>query len=209
METVFLHLRWARKFVLFVLMLSVAGVFNAYAQDEPDPDPYPNPDPNPNPDPDPQPTPDPDPDPAPLVAFVEENTEPELVWVEVAPAVTNDVASPVETQYVLLALEGEKTLEDLGGKATVSMNYTIPEEYAGKQLYVVFRDENNKLVAFRASYSNITGLLRFVTDRLGSFMIVGLDFDIKEGEEFPEEFYEALAQLAILENLKFTEYSPV
>ena len=40
METVFLHLRWARKFVLFVLMLSVAGVFNVYAQDEPDPDPY-------------------------------------------------------------------------------------------------------------------------------------------------------------------------
>ena len=40
METVYLHLRWARKFVLFVLMLSVAGVFNAYAQDEPDPDPY-------------------------------------------------------------------------------------------------------------------------------------------------------------------------
>ena len=33
-----------------------------------------------------------------------------------------------------IKLEGEKTLEELGGKATVSMNYTIPEEYAGKQL---------------------------------------------------------------------------
>ena len=185
--------------------LSTATDVNLHPTPDPDPDPQPTPDP----DPDPRPTPDPDPDPVPLVAFVEENTEPELVWVEVAPAVTNDAVSPMETQYVLLALEGEKTLEDLGGKATVSMNYTIPEEYAGKQLYVVFRDENNKLVAFRASYSNITGLLRFVTDRLGSFMIVGLDFDIKEGEEFPEEFYEALAQLAILENLEFTEYSPV
>ena len=39
-------------------------------------------------------------------------------------------------------------------------------------------------------------------------MIVGLDFDVPEGEEFPEEFYEALSQLAILENLKFAEYSP-
>ena len=179
---------------------------------DPDPDPQPTPDPDPDPqptpDPDPDPQPTPDPDPAPLVAFVEENTEPELVWVEVAPAVNNNAASPVETQYVLLALEGEKTLEELGGKATVSMNYTLPEEYAGKQLYIVFRDKNNKLVAFRARYSNITGLLRFITDRLGTFMIVGLDFDVPEGEEFPEEFYEALSQLAILENLKFAEYSP-
>ena len=38
---------------------------------------------------------------------------------------------------------------------------------------------------------------------------MGEHVPVEEGEEFPEEFYEALAQLAILENLEFTEYSPV
>ena len=146
----------------------------------------------------------------PLVAIVEEAPEEApLIWAKVVPAATNDAGSSTETQYVLLALEGEKTLKELGGQATVAMNYTPPEEYVGKPLYVVFRDENNKLIAFRATYSNITGLLRFITNRLGTFMIVGLDFDITDGEEFPEEFYEALSQLAILENLIFAEYSPV
>lgn len=40
MGTVILQPKWARKFVLFVLLLSVAGVTNVYAQDEPDPKPY-------------------------------------------------------------------------------------------------------------------------------------------------------------------------
>ena len=164
---------------------------------------------NVNPTPTPTPVPVPEPDPVPLVAIVEEAPEEApLIWAKVVPAATNDAGSSTETQYVLLALEGEKTLKELGGQATVAMNYTPPEEYVGKPLYVVFRDENNKLVAFRATYSNITGLLRFITDRLGTFMIVGFDFDvtdIPEGEDFPPEFYEALAQLPELKNLFFTE----
>ena len=71
---------------------------------------------------------------------------------------------------------------------------------------MVFRNEDGTLTAIRATYSNITGLLRFITYRLGTFMVIGFDFD---GEEFSEEFYEALAQQAVLENLVFAEYSPV
>ena len=119
---------------------------------------------------------------------------------------SNDAASPMETQYVLLALGGEETLEELGGTATVVMNYTRPVAYAEKTLYVVFRNEDGTLTAFQATYSDITGLLRFITDRLGTFMVVGFDF---EGEEFSEEFYEALAQIPELKDLVFAEYSPV
>ena len=150
--------------------------------------------------------PTPDPDPVPLVATVEETPNAPLIWAEVSPAASTDAASPAEAQYVVLALEGEKTLEELGGKATISMNYTLPAEYAGKPLYVVFRNEDGTLTAIRATYSNITGLLRFITDRLGTFMVVGFDFD---GLEFSEEFYAALAQLDVLKNLAFAEYSPV
>ena len=82
----------------------------------------------------------------------------------------------------------------------------MPVEYTEKPLYVVFRNEDGSLTAFRASYSEITGLLRFITDRLGEFMVVGFDFD---GIEFSEEFYAALAQLEGLENLIYAEYSPV
>ena len=166
-----------------------------------------------------------DPEPAPLVAFVEQPEEPAPIWVEVVPEVSTaadtdgadmeDTAEPeaapasTETTYVLLALEGEKTLEDLGGKAAVSMSYTPPAEYEGKTLYVVFRDENNKLVAFRATYSDTEHLLRFITKRLGEFMVVGFDFDSAEFEEFSPEFYKALAKLPELENLIFSKVSPV
>ena len=118
-----------------------------------------------------------DPEPVPLAAYIEDTQETALVWVEVAPVVSAETedsaedadsaetAAPADTTYVLLALEGEKTLEDLGGKAAVSMSYTPPAEYEGKTLYVVFRDENNKLVAFRATYSDTEHLLRFITQR--------------------------------------------
>ena len=172
----------------------------------PDPTPDPIPDLTPDPAPDPTPDPTPDPDPVPLVATVEETPNAPLIWAEVSPAASTDAASPAEAQYVVLALEGEKTLEELGGKATISMNYTLPAEYADQPLYVVFRNEDGTLTAIRATYSNITGLLRFLTDRLGTFMVVGFDFD---GLEFSEEFYAALAQLDVLKDLAFAEYSPV
>ena len=176
---------------------------------DPDPDPKPDPDPDPTPDPDPAPDPDPEPEPEPepLIAYLEDaEEEAPLVWAELAPSLNADAVSPIETQYVVLALEGEKTLEELGGRATVSMDYTPPAEYAGKTLYVVFRNEDGSLIAIRATYSDITGLLRFITDRLGTFMVVGFDFD---GEEFSEEFYAALAEIPELRDLIFAEFSPV
>ena len=163
--------------------------------------------PDPTPDPGPQPDPDPKPDPVPLAATVEEAPEQgPLIWVEVAPVIYNDAATSAETQYVVLALEGEKTLEELGGTANVSMKYALPEKYAGKQLYVVFRNEDGTLTALRASWSKVTGLLRFLTDRLGTFTVVGFDFD---GEEFSGEFYAALEALPELKNLAYADYSPV
>ena len=174
---------------------------------EPEPQPEPEPEPEPEPQPEPEPEPQPEPEPEPLVAYIEEAPEEvPLVWAKLAPTVNADKATSAETQYVLLALEGEKTLEDLGGKATVSMEYTPPEEYFGKMLYVVFRNKDGSLTAIPATYSK--GLLHFITDRLGTFMIVGLDFDITdipEGEDFPVEFYEALARLPELKKLVFTE----
>ena len=71
---------------------------------------------------------------------------------------------------------------------------------------VVFRNKDNSLTAVRATYSNITQYLVFIADRLGEFMVVGFDFD---GKEFSPEFYEALAKLPELENLIFSEISPV
>ncbi len=159
------------------------------------------------PDPGPQPDPDPKPDPVPLAATVEEAPEQgPLIWVEVAPVIYNDAATSAEAQYVVLALEGEKTLEKLGGTANVSMEYALPEKYAGKQLYVVFRNEDGTLTALRASWSKVTGLLRFLTDRLGTFTVVGFDF---VGEEFSGEFYAALEALPELKNLAYADYSPV
>ncbi|MBR6352953.1 MAG: hypothetical protein IKS25_02415, partial [Oscillospiraceae bacterium] len=94
-------------------------------------------------------------------------------------------------RYVLRASEGEKTLAELGGRATVSMRYTPPADSTGKTYYVVFRDSDGTLRAFRASYSRLKGELRFETDMLGEFTVVAFDFD---GEEFSDAFYEALEE---------------
>ena len=56
---------------------------------------------------------------------------------------------------------------------------------------MVFRDDDGKLHAIRASYSRLKGELRFEADMLGRFVIVAFDYD---GEEFSDAFYEALAQ---------------
>ena len=146
------------------------------------------------------------PEPTLLVGYVEEAPEKApLIWAEVAPGLNTDTSPLTKTQYVVIALEGEKTLEELGGKATVIMDYTVPAEYAGKRLYVIFRNKDGSLTAIPATYSK--GLLRFITDRLGTFMVVGLDYDIDKISE--KEFYVALAELPELENLVYTEYTPV
>ena len=72
----------------------------------------------------------------------------------------------------------------------VFLDYTPTAQAAGKTIYIVFRDAAGKLVAFRASYGQLTGKLHFRTDRLGKFVILTFDFD---GEEFSDAFYKALA----------------
>ena len=146
---------------------------------------------------------------APVVAQGEKAPEEVLFWVEEQPADTAAAsspqaeASPAAETYVLNAAEGEKTLEELGGTVTVTMKYTPPSVAANKPLYVVFIGEDGSLTAMKASYSVLTKQLKFTTDRLGTFTVIGFDFS---GEEFSDEFYEALAKIpelaAIIEALK-------
>ena len=102
------------------------------------------------------------------------------------------VAQSDGIHYVLCALEGEKTLRDLGGQVSVSMPYELPPQDAGKALYAVFRNADGTVTAARARYSGMNGELSFETDRLGTFVIVAFDFD---GEVFSDAFYAALEDL--------------
>ena len=111
------------------------------------------------------------------------------VWVE-----TRDDGD----RYELCASEGEKNLQDLGGRASVSMPYVLPAQDADKALYVVFRNADGTLTALRARYSRVKSELRFEADRLGLFVVVAFDF---EGEEFSEAFYAALEELPALQRL--------
>ena len=100
--------------------------------------------------------------------------------------------------YTLCAVEGEKTLRDLGGRVSVSMRYELPPQDTGKALYAVFRNADGTITAVRARYSGLKGELSFETDRLGTFVIVAFDFD---GEEFSDAFYAALEDLPELQDL--------
>ena len=110
---------------------------------------------------------------------------------------------PVLETYVLNAADGEKTLEEQGGAVTVTMKYTPPSVTANKPLYVVFIGVDGSITAMKASYSVLTKQLKFTTDRLGTFTVIGFEFS---GNEFSDEFYEALAKIpelmAIIESLK-------
>ena len=92
---------------------------------------------------------------------------------------------------MLCAAEGQKTLTELGGRITVRMPYTPPAQTTARNYYVVFRDGSGKLRAIRASYSRLKGEIRFETDRLGEFEIIGFDYQ-GEGKEFSDDFYLAL-----------------
>jgi hypothetical protein len=110
---------------------------------------------------------------------------------------------PVLETYVLNAADGEKTLEEQGGAVTVTMKYTPPSVTANKPLYVVFIGEDGSITAMKASYSVLTKQLKFKTDRLGTFIVIGFEFS---GYEFSDEFYEALAKIPelmeLIESLK-------
>ncbi len=75
----------------------------------------------------------------------------------------------------------------------IRMNYKVPSDQKGRNLYVVFRNEKGKLEAVRANIDPVSGKLVFRTDKpIGRFVIIALDFD---GEEFSPEFYELLGRL--------------
>ena len=123
-----------------------------------------------------------------------------------APATSaTEAPASVETTYELHAAQGEKTLDQLGGSVTVTMKYTPPAEIRTKPLYVVFLNDDGSLTAVKATYSILNKQLKFTTDQIGKFMIVGSDFkgDMYEadGVTFTKDFYEALAKLDVLQNL--------
>ena len=93
---------------------------------------------------------------------------------------------------VFRAAQDGRELEAPECGVEVSFHYTPEAEKAGKPLYAVFRNEDGSLVAVRAVFDPVTGKLRFLTKRLGRFMILGFDF---EGEEFSPDFYAELAGL--------------
>ena len=97
-----------------------------------------------------------------------------------------------EGVFTLHAAQDGRELEVSEDGVEVCFSYTPEAEKADKPLYAVFRNEDGSLVAVRAVYDPVTGKLRFLTKRLGRFMILGFDF---EGEEFSPDFYAALAGL--------------
>ena len=105
------------------------------------------------------------------------------IWVEPEAA---------EGVFTLHAAQDGRELKAPEDGVEVSFHYTPEAEKAGKPLYAVFRNKDGSLVAVRAVYDPVTGKLRFLTKRLGRFMILGFDF---EGEEFSPDFYAALAGL--------------
>ena len=95
--------------------------------------------------------------------------------------------------YVLSAYRDRAALSELSAPAEVLMDYELPVEFRGKQLYAVFAEEDaasgEMLKAYRAEYDEETGQLSFETAQLGEFVIAALDFD---GEEYSPEFYDEL-----------------
>jgi hypothetical protein len=95
--------------------------------------------------------------------------------------------------YTLHAKIGDRIVTGLDGYIDVFLDYTPAPQTAGKSVYVVFRDADGKLVAFRATYGELSGKLHFRTNQLGKFVILTFDFD---GEEFSDAFYRALEACA-------------
>ena len=101
--------------------------------------------------------------------------------------------------YDLTAYINGAQISELNGPVKVEMEYTLPEQLRGKQLYAVFENEDETsdetFAAVRAEYDEETGTLTFETSQLGEFIITALEFD---GEEFSPEFYDELEKTEIV-----------
>ena len=86
---------------------------------------------------------------------------------------------------------------------TVSILFEVPEEWIRnwgdawieRLLFVVFRDPEGNLAAVPAEYDPQTGLLTFMTDMQGDYVVVCLDPEEIEGELYSDEFYVALEEM--------------
>ena len=99
--------------------------------------------------------------------------------------------SDIENSYQLTILvDGveQKTLE--GGTIPVAIEVSLEEGWNRNDLFVVFRGENGKLVAVKARYNPVTGMLMFDAPMLGKFRLVSFPWDGTDYES--EAFLSAL-----------------
>ena len=93
---------------------------------------------------------------------------------------------------------GAQEIIDPGQKVTARMDFTLPDGWDAGAIFAVFRGANGKLTAFKAVYDDGTGTLRFNTDLTGTFALVSFPF---EGKLYSQAFYDALAELDVIEDL--------
>ena len=108
----------------------------------------------------------------------------------------------VSPYYVLSAYKDGTALTELEKPAEVVMDYEVPQDFKGKELYAVFAEEDKMseemLKAYRAEYNEETGQLSFETAQLGEFVITAHDYD---GEEFSPGFYDKLEKTKEIQTL--------
>ena len=92
-----------------------------------------------------------------------------------------------DSKVYTLRIEGQA--EALPAPTEVRMSFAETPPAAGESVYVVFRNSDGSLTAYKAVYDPVSGQLIFTTQRTGEFVVVCLHF---EGEEFSDAFYQAL-----------------
>ena len=133
-------------------------------------------------------------------AVPERRTAPER---RVAPAVTprtewRVIVSPKGDYYIVRIYYGTREVVDPGQKMTARMKFSFPAGWNKNAVFAVFRNSDNSLTAFKATYDAASGTLRFDTDRTGTFTLVSFPFD---GKLYSEDFYDALADLDEIRDL--------
>ena len=78
------------------------------------------------------------------------------------------------------------------------MKFELPAGWDANAIFAVFRNANGKLTAFKARYDAASHSLSFDTDLTGTFALVSFPYP---GKLYSADFYAALAELEIIEDL--------
>ena len=128
---------------------------------------------------------------------------PDPVEPEPAPAAVQQtdlrvIVSTAETLHTVRIYDGMREVTDLGRKVTARFKFTLPAGWNKNCLFAVFRNDDGSLTAFKAAYDEMTGMLSFDTDITGTFALVCFPFD---GKLYSADFYDALSELEIIQDL--------